>query len=139
MFLKVFYFTFSKVDFLMFTSLFNSNKFFQIPPPFFSTAKEAEKEKIYQCIHNFASHSICEGNSFFLKKNVKIAISQHFEIFTFFIFQIQVYVSQQIFNSWGWNWSQMFTYGPSLGNNSILTKWALYLWSGTYKNWTLKN
>ncbi len=54
--LEVFYFTSSKVDFLMFTCLFNSNKFFQISPPFFSTTKEAEKEKIYHCIHNFVSH-----------------------------------------------------------------------------------
>ncbi len=42
----------------MFTCLFNSNKFFQIPPPPFSTAREAEKEKIYHCIHYFASHCI---------------------------------------------------------------------------------
>ncbi len=47
---------------------------------------------------------------FFSGKNVKIAISQHFEFFTFFILQIDVFVSQRICNSWGWNWSQMFTY-----------------------------
>ncbi len=51
------------------------------------------------------------GNGFFLKKKVKIVISQHFEIFTFFIFQIKVSVSQQIFNCWGWNRTQMFTCG----------------------------
>ncbi len=45
-------------------------------------------------------------------KNVEIAISQHFEIFTSFIFQILMSVSQRIFNCWGWNWSQMFTDGP---------------------------
>ncbi len=50
--------------------------------------------------------------AFFRKTNVKIVISQHFEIFTFFIFQILVSVSQRIFNSWGWIWSQIFTYGP---------------------------
>ncbi len=56
MFLKVFYFTLSTIDFLMFTFLFNSNKFFQISPTFFSTAREAEKEKIYHCTYNFVSH-----------------------------------------------------------------------------------
>ncbi len=45
-------------------------------------------------------------------KNVKIAISQQFEIFNIFIFQILVSVFQRIFNSWRWNWSQMCTYGP---------------------------
>ncbi len=43
----------------MLTCLFYSNKFFQISPPLFSTAKEAEKEKIYHCIHNFVSHCTC--------------------------------------------------------------------------------
>ncbi len=55
------------------------------------------------------SHTWWE-NGIFLEKNVKILISQHFEIFTFFHFSYSSVCSQQIFNSWGWNWSQMFTY-----------------------------
>ncbi len=54
-FKKIFNLTLSKIDFLMFTRLFKSNKFFQIFP-LFSPAREAEKEKIYHCIHNFVSH-----------------------------------------------------------------------------------
>ncbi len=44
-FLKVFYFTSSKIDFLIFTGLFNSNKFSQISPPFFFHCKRGRERK----------------------------------------------------------------------------------------------
>ncbi len=54
---------------------------------------------------------------------------QQVKMFTFFIFQIYVSVSQWIFNSWGWNSSRMLTYSPYYPHLAITP-----LWNATNEN-----
>ncbi len=70
--------------------------------------------------------------AFFWKK-VKIAISQHFEFFHFW--DLSVCFSAN-FQQLGMELiSNVFLWPilPFPGNNSILTKWVLYLWNATYE------